>query len=619
MVNNEKNRLKEIIDFSNGKSIQNLTWKNIPDFAVITGLNGSGKTQLLEAIAMENNNLSSSSFVYLNNRPQIHHQKVYEKPGVNAAEFKTSKIEELQTRIYNNLKRFLNVDRIEEDTHGLLLINSSGSIFPQTTMFLQTKLLHTNHKKEERAALNLIDECVAYFSKKNPASVHELNNWKDKVTFIGTLSEHQIQEFVATSFLDDNTPSSINIQSIFLQYQKTVNSLKADAYDSQKSKEVCDKEINEKLKEKFGCSEPPWEIINQQFEKYGFRHEVSKPIERSEFYFLHFGDGITYEQLSSGEQVIFHLIASAYEHAGSLEGKNELLLLDEFDAHLNPTMSKMYVEIVKDVLVGKFGMQVIMTTHSPSTVAYLPEANLFWMSEGKIKEKTKDDILKMLSPGLSLFQHKDELIIGKLVACLSNTKNKKVLLVEGENDKLGLTKAIKALKKNDLSELDIIPCGCASKIPMHYRILNAINQEGINVVALFDDDEAGRNAKSDLKKDSKALFLQMPVETKQLKRQLTNEDSPSWSMEFLFPKSVLDQYDLLEENKRLSRESWDNLEKIDHNDIWRFKYRLKTDMEFKSVKEKLFENIEETEENFKDFKLTLKAIAEKFTTTPSTA
>ncbi|EMO62625.1 hypothetical protein LEP1GSC133_1794 [Leptospira borgpetersenii serovar Pomona str. 200901868] len=32
------------------KSLKNFKWENIPDFAVITGLNGSGKTQLLEAL-----------------------------------------------------------------------------------------------------------------------------------------------------------------------------------------------------------------------------------------------------------------------------------------------------------------------------------------------------------------------------------------------------------------------------------------------------------------------------------------------------------------------------------------------------------------------------------------
>jgi ABC-type lipoprotein export system ATPase subunit len=35
------------------KSIELLIWEDIPPFAVITGLNGSGKTQLLEVLAFK--------------------------------------------------------------------------------------------------------------------------------------------------------------------------------------------------------------------------------------------------------------------------------------------------------------------------------------------------------------------------------------------------------------------------------------------------------------------------------------------------------------------------------------------------------------------------------------
>jgi predicted ATP-dependent endonuclease of OLD family len=84
------------------------------------------------------------------------------------------------------------------------------------------------------------------------------------------------------------------------------------------------------------------------------------------------------------KEVIFYLICSGYNGLGSIQNKTSLLLLDELDAYLNPVMSKMFIEIVNDILVKKFKIQVIMTTHSPSTVAYTPEENLFWMENGKI-------------------------------------------------------------------------------------------------------------------------------------------------------------------------------------------------------------------------------------------
>ncbi|RDU63545.1 AAA family ATPase [Helicobacter sp. MIT 14-3879] len=41
-----------------------------------------------------------------------------------------------------------------------------------------------------------------------------------------------------------------------------------------------------------------------------------------------------------------------------------ILLLDEPHSHLNPKMAKMLIEILKNIVVKKFGSQVIMTTHS---------------------------------------------------------------------------------------------------------------------------------------------------------------------------------------------------------------------------------------------------------------
>ncbi|EMG01456.1 hypothetical protein LEP1GSC123_0074 [Leptospira borgpetersenii str. 200701203] len=37
----------------------------------------------------------------------------------------------------------------------------------------------------------------------------------------------------------------------------------------------------------------------------------------------------------------------------------------------------------------KYGKQVILTTHSPSTVSYVPEENLFWMEEGRVHKEEK--------------------------------------------------------------------------------------------------------------------------------------------------------------------------------------------------------------------------------------
>jgi hypothetical protein len=52
-------------------------------------------------------------------------------------------------------------------------------------------------------------------------------------------------------------------------------------------------------------------------------------------------------------------------------------------------MSNIFLEIVQDMLVKQFKIQVILATHSPSTVAYTPEENLFLMENSEILQKGK--------------------------------------------------------------------------------------------------------------------------------------------------------------------------------------------------------------------------------------
>ncbi len=82
--------------------------------------------------------------------------------------------------------------------------------------------------------------------------------------------------------------------------------------------------------------------------------------------------------LSSGEQVLLQL--TLWLFSSSKEGVfPKLLLLDEPDAHLHPSMTVQFLDVVSEVLVRKHGVRVIMTTHSPSTVALAPEGSVFQM------------------------------------------------------------------------------------------------------------------------------------------------------------------------------------------------------------------------------------------------
>ena len=111
---------------------------------------------------------------------------------------------------------------------------------------------------------------------------------------------------------------------------------------------------------------------------------------------------ISFNDLSSGEKVLISLVFYLYN---SQEKKifPKLLLLDEPDAHLHPSMSQQFLNVIKNVLVDKFGVQVIMTTHSPSTVILAPEESIYEMSRVEpriIKSPSKNHSVSLLTAGL---------------------------------------------------------------------------------------------------------------------------------------------------------------------------------------------------------------------------
>ena len=213
---------------------------------------------------------------------------------------------------------------------------------------------------------------------------------------------------------------------------------------------------------------------------------------------------ISAKDLSSGEQVAF---AVALWTWGSATGaRSELLLVDEFDAHLNPSIAAKFIEVIKTYFVGE-GVRVIMTTHSPSTVAFAKEHNtdILWMEDGEInrdmglddgeinKDMGLDKIINILSNGLiTVNEDSFELLI-------ELSKREKILFVEDDRTKQYLEKAMEYLERNALKNVLIFNCGSASKIAQ-YIALNQNNRKRVIKVVLLDNDQGYKDALRALEK-----------------------------------------------------------------------------------------------------------------------
>ena len=168
--------------------------------------------------------------------------------------------------------------------------------------------------------------------------------------------------------------------------------------------------------------EAPWIILNKVIRTAGLPYELMTP-ERQHIQTLFDdplnqlnpyqfsaklidpkdGTDIGISNLSSGERVIMSLAMLLYyfEYRGL---KKSLLILDEIDAHLHPSMTKQFFDVINNVVIKEYGARVIMATHSPSTIALAPAERLYVIKKNAetttIDKVTKDEALGILTFGV---------------------------------------------------------------------------------------------------------------------------------------------------------------------------------------------------------------------------
>ncbi len=115
------------------------------------------------------------------------------------------------------------------------------------------------------------------------------------------------------------------------------------------------------------------------------------------------GASYNLDDLSSGEKVLMTLVLSSFNQ---LLGRRRpsLLLLDELDAMLHPSMMAALVAVMKELFVEK-GTRVLMTSHSPVTVAMVNEDEIFRVTRQggviRVIPTTRTDAVQDLSEGLA--------------------------------------------------------------------------------------------------------------------------------------------------------------------------------------------------------------------------
>ena len=330
------------------KSLTDFDWNNIPMFSVITGPNGTGKSQLLNIIynTIVNNNQERER-VQIENCI-VQRQEVSFLKGEwnlsNTSSTDLSTIQQKRNNYYNTFKQ----NNVRADN------------ISQRALYAQFQLIKQTLGKNQNQ-----------------------------------ITKEEFEEHFPEIIIEQEQQLSQKIEEIFYNYR--LSEIEAKALGKNDEEIVAD--IGEKpwvvLKEILKESKLPFQFNNP--ENNGIRDSFQlKAVNEIS------GDTVNFNDLSSGEKVLISLVFYLYNS----QEKNifpKVILMDEPDAHLHPTMAQQFINVIKNVLVDKFGVRVIMTTHSPSTVVLTPEESLFEMSRTApriVKSQSKNHTISLLTSGL---------------------------------------------------------------------------------------------------------------------------------------------------------------------------------------------------------------------------
>lgn len=398
---------------NNYKSISPFVWQNVAPLSIITGLNGAGKSQLLEVIRDEYNqavnNIRNRQVEKINAFGNHSLQFGRSNHGANA--FGQLYSGDKGTS-YIDLKTI--VELLYKQKHPE---NNSGVYYdPQQ----QQQIEQIRQLSEIKINQNSLYSTVRYKSEKIWNYLTNLLDKPEKEITPGEISIFLPEHII---FEDQFIINASNLDFIFFMF-----------------------EFKRIARIKEGLPEldllPPWQLLNEAIEASNLPYRVSAPrsedidvvfrnplnesVERPfKIKITHVSEGyeLGFQDLSSGERIIMSLAMLLY-YSKERGIKEELLLLDEPDAHLHPSMTKQFFKVVYDVLVKRHGVTVVMTTHSPSTVALAPDANDCVVYELRKKPTTivpvasREEVISSLTEGL--------------VLVMSSTR---VVLIEGKDDK----------------------------------------------------------------------------------------------------------------------------------------------------------------------------------------
>ena len=377
-------------------SITELAQTELPDFTVLTGVNGSGKSHLLSAITSQSIRIQGIEqprivlFNYatfkLDNEPVLNsHQLFSEKEA--AWQFYQQQVrnpakgwQPLLGEVYETVKQ----ECVSSETLFYSLQDSRIDLYRKN---INNWFNQPNMKSNQHA------QGIYSIAKKLPFAIDDIEH------------DDFISLYKPVIFKNDFLPNQLG--RVFWDYYIKYRQNQINEFENEKYGKDYPFLSEDEFIRKHG--EKPWDVVNRILEKINtVTYKVNSPEGEDVFgnfqlklYHTEKEElQIDFSSLSSGEQVLMALVASVYK-ASADKIFPDVLLLDEVDASLHPSMMKNMLEVIDDVFLRQ-SVKVILVTHSPTTIALAPEDSVHIMNPNgaeRIIKTTRQEALAILTQG----------------------------------------------------------------------------------------------------------------------------------------------------------------------------------------------------------------------------
>lgn len=323
------------------KSIKGINEEiELPSLVLLTGLNGAGKTQFLEAI-------------------QNKHIKVLN-----------------DTNIVENIK-YINLK------NDYIHCSNYSTISNQTD--LKKKQIILNKIEEFNLTGNMTSNTGISISYSDNININEIiNNIKlasEELKIPAKDFEYRDLNFWIGNYNEKREPfEMLDLAKLFTTYYES--KIKNDLKKIQNNNGLTDEEFMKK----YGTD--PVDLFNDLLKQISPNLKINyiKPKEFDEVKNVSLineetGDVMQFNDLSTGKKVMFKLLITIFSNNENLINKPDLILLDEIDSGLHPSLMKNFIDYIKNVFVKQLDIKVFMTTHSPTTVGLINEESLFFVKK----------------------------------------------------------------------------------------------------------------------------------------------------------------------------------------------------------------------------------------------